>query len=193
MSVALRPDVAGLFLETARRLGDKTALVRRGEATSFAELARDVEQLASGLRRAGLQPGERVALLVPPSRDLYSATFALFHAGLVPVLIDPGIGFRNMGRCLAESEPVAFIGSPKAHLARLLGRWAPTSRLNIVADGAVPGMSRLSDYHSDEPLTGGVEDSAAAAILFTSGSTGAPKGAIYTHGGLSGPAGFTSR
>lgn len=183
MSVTTRADVGSLFLETARRLGDKPALIRRGEATSFAELARDVEQLASGLRRAGLQPGERVALLVPPSRDLYACTFALFRAGLVPVLIDPGIGFKNMGRCLAEAEPVAFIGSPKAHLARLLGRWAPTSRLNIVADGFLPATARLSDFKSDEAFTGGVESlDATAAILFTSGSTGAPKGAIYTHG-----------
>ena len=183
MSTTLQTDVASLFLDVARRLGDKPALIRRGETTSFAELARDVERLASGLLRAGLHPGDRIALLVPPSRDLYACTFALFRAGLVPVLIDPGIGFRNMGRCLAEAEPVAFIGSPKAHLARILGRWAPTSRLNIVADGSVPGMSRLRDDHADEPFTGGVEDlEATAAVLFTSGSTGAPKGAVYTHG-----------
>lgn len=183
MTTATRAGVARLFLETARRLGDKPALIRRGEATSFAELARDVERLSSGLLRAGLQPGERVALLVPPSRDLYSSTFALFHAGLIPVLIDPGIGFRNMGRCLAEAEPAAFIGSPKAHLARILGRWAPTSRLNITADGFFPGTARLRDYHSDRPFTGGSEDmEGTAAILFTSGSTGAPKGAVYTHG-----------
>lgn len=178
-----RTGVASLFLETARRLGDKPALIRRGERTSFRELARDVERLSSGLRGAGIQPGDRVALLVPPSRDLYACTFACFRAGLVPVLIDPGIGFKNMGRCLAEAAPAAFIGSPKAHLARLLGGWAPTSRLNIVADGALPGLAPLSDFSSDEPFAGAGEDAgAAAAILFTSGSTGAPKGAVYTHG-----------
>ncbi|OGS39890.1 MAG: peptide synthase, partial [Elusimicrobia bacterium RIFOXYD12_FULL_66_9] len=183
MTTATRVDVASLFLETARRLGDIPALIRRGEITPFTELARDVERLSSGLLRAGLNPGERVALLVPPSRDLYAATFAMFRAGLVPVLIDPGIGFKNMGRCLAESEPAAFIGSPKAHLARILGGWAPTSRLNIVADGFVPGIPRLRDFQSSTPLDAAPKDmEEPAAVLFTSGSTGAPKGALYTHG-----------
>lgn len=186
MTVAARADVASRFLEVAARRGAAPALIRGGETTTFAQLAADVERLAAGLRRAGLRPGERAALLVPPGRDFVAVTFALFRAGAVPVLVDPGIGFANMGRCLAEAEPAAFLGSPKAHLARFLGRWAPSARISVVADGKIPGLWNTRElggvgaragFDAPEP-----DMDAPAAVLFTSGSTGAPKGVVYAHG-----------
>src|SRR5215211_1482502 len=94
---------------------------------TFAELNADSDAIANGLSRIGVVRGMRTALMVPPSPDFFALTFALFKLGAIPVLIDPGMGIKNLSKCLAEAEPEAFIGVAKAHLARRLLRWAKRS------------------------------------------------------------------
>lgn len=176
--------VAERFLEAATRLAERPALIRGPESVSFAGLAEDVRRLTGGLLAAGLTPGDRAVLMAPPSRDLYALVFACFRAGVVPVLVDPGLGLKAVGACLAETEPAAFIGTPKAHLGRRLGGWAKTARVSIVADGRLPGLpscrelARTGADRRDIPC----RPEALAAVLFTSGSTGPAKGVQYTHG-----------
>src|SRR5207249_948280 len=69
------------------------------------------------------------------SLEFFALTFALFKVGAVPVLVDPGMGVRNLGRCLAEAEPEAFIGIPRAHAARLVLGWARRSLQTLVIVG----------------------------------------------------------
>jgi acyl-CoA synthetase (AMP-forming)/AMP-acid ligase II len=160
---------------------------REGRSLTFRDLDRDSDRLAAGLGSIGIVRGTKTALLVPPSPELFALTFALFKAGAVPVFIDPGIGARNMKGCLSEAEPEAFIGIPKAHLARRLLGWGKETLkiLVVVGGGRIWGGIPLDELRRSAQSTFTASETRRneiAAILFTSGSTGPPKGAIYTHG-----------
>lgn len=176
----------GLLAERARAHPDRAALQLPAgtgfRATSYARLDARVDAAAAGLRAAGLQPGMRTALLVPPTPDFFVLAFALLRLRAVPVLVDPGIGRDKVKGCLAEAEPQAFLGSPKAHLARVLLGWAPSARV-LVTTGLVPvpGGRTLRRVEDDGrwrlPFTPPERPAGSpAAVLFTSGSTGPPKG-----------------
>lgn len=183
-------NISRPLTEMARLQPDTPAIIFPQEKRSltFQELDQESDRIADGLGRIGIGRGTRVALLVPPSPELFALTFALFKAGSVPVFIDPGIGARNMKGCLAEAEPEAFIGIPKAHVARRLLGWGRTSiRITVVVGGGsfwggIP-LDELRRSAQTAPFVAAeTRRDDVAAILFTSGSTGPPKGAIYSHG-----------
>ncbi len=178
-----QPSTAAIFCPEGR---DEHGTIRYAHHT-FKQLNQQSDAIAHGLTALGLQRGTRTALCVPPSIEFFAVTFALFKIGAVPVLIDPGIGIKNFGRCLAQAEPLAFIGTPLAHLARRLFGWAKkTIRLSITTKnfGGIPlhKIASRSNFHNSEFI---IHNSSDAAILFTSGSTGPAKGVLYTHANFS--------
>ena len=179
----------GLLAQQARDAPDRPALhLPRGpvgpgfRTTTYAALDRRVDAAAAGLSAVGLRPGTRTALLVPPTEDFFVLAFALLRMRAVPVLVDPGIGRDKVRGCLGQAEPAAFVGVPKAHLARRVLRWAPTARVLVATGPFAPwggttlraveerGRQALPFVPPERPA------GSPAAILFTSGSTGPPKG-----------------
>ncbi|WP_406701225.1 fatty acid CoA ligase family protein [Singulisphaera sp. Ch08] len=154
---------------------------------TFQQLDRESDAVARHvLERGGITRGVRTVLMVKPSLEFFALTFALFKTGAIPVLIDPGMGIKNIGQCLAEAEPEAFIGIPLANLARRLLGWGKATLRTVL-----PVAPPCKDWYArgnkpwlvtDEPYPiAPTRADEVAAILFTSGSTGVPKGAVYTH------------
>jgi acyl-CoA synthetase (AMP-forming)/AMP-acid ligase II len=184
----LQPETPAIYIPCGHDGQNKTSYTQY----TFAELDQESSRMASALESIGINRGVRTVLMVPPGFEFFSLTFALFKIGAVPVLVDPGMGVKNLKTCLAEAQPEAFIGIPKAHLARVLLGWGkPTVKTMLtVGRRLFWGGSTLEKILVKVPkdqqyVTAETSDDETAAILFTSGSTGVPKGAIYSHGNFS--------
>ena len=180
---ALQPYKRAVVCPAGR---DKNNCVAYNHLT-FQQLDQESDRLAHGFEKAGIKRDTRTILMVKPSLDFFTIIFALFKTGAVPVVVDPGMGIRRMVGCLKEGRPEAFIGIPPAHVLRTLypkffdtvKTWVTVGR-RWFWGGFTLDQIRRRPWKPYPTAKTGRDD--MAAILFTTGSTGPAKGAVYTHG-----------
>ncbi|WP_306548647.1 fatty acid CoA ligase family protein [Desulfobulbus sp.] len=187
-------NIATSLRHSAEALGETVALTalqgRQWRQWTFAELRRNSDGFAAALHGEGVRQGDRVMLMVRPSMEFFCLTFALFQLGAVVILIDPGMGYRNLLRCIGSVRPDILIGIPKAILfSRLFRPPFATVRRRIRVGGwpwgGGKGLAPSCEHsreHRDNLPAYQARETDLAAIIFTTGSTGPPKGVEYTHG-----------
>lgn len=188
-------NIADRLKSRAEEFPQKIALIRpklflgikTQKTLTFEQLYQRVLCYEEGFKRIGITNGMRVLVFVKPGLRLAPVTFALFKMGAVPVFIDPGMGKKNLLSCIEKAHPEALIGEPIVHVIKKSAPKAFSSiKILIKTKGILPlGISSLKEFESLSPSqklsSHQVHPDDLAAILFTSGGTGIPKGVPYTH------------
>ncbi len=182
-------NIAESFVGIAEQFGDRTGIIeaKSGKAVTFAELNSRSDGYCTYFVAQGIVPGDVVILMVTPSIEFICLTLALFKLGAPIVLIDPGMGYKNLLRCIERVEPKVLIGIPKAlAFAKIFQKPFHTVKKYFCCGNSfgILGPDICTCVAATDNPTAvhqpGQDD--LAAIIFTTGSTGPPKGVRYEHG-----------
>ncbi|GAA0271547.1 Long-chain-fatty-acid--CoA ligase [Methylorubrum aminovorans] len=154
---------------------DSSAIVEGAETLTYGGFRARVAALAQRLRALGLAPGDRVAILLPKSIRECVAIFAVSAAGGVFVPVHPSLRPRQVHHIAADSGARVLLTDP-VHAAGLEGALDDLPDLRVLTEEVGEDGAAL---RPGEPAPDGL-----AAILYTSGSTGLPKGVMLSHANL---------
>ncbi len=169
----------------ARSTPDGVALIHHGESTTYARLEERVARLATALRSRGVEAGDRVAYLGPNHPAFVEALFATHRLGAVFVPLNFRLAEPEITYMLNDSDAAVLIYAPEnAAVVAQVTSWS-RCRIALRPDGTeAESYGDLVAAHAPTPVDEPVGSDAAALILYTSGTTGRPKGAVLTHANL---------
>jgi len=180
-------NLSTLLEKTAVRLPEHVGVSFEGKDTTFDELNRRSNRLANGLAAAGLHAGDRCVLMMQSSLEFIVCYYALAKLGVVVVPVNFLYKSHELSHIVKDSGARGFIGmAPYLDEARKVLAATPAIDVRIAAgpEGDADFVPLRSVDGSDSFDSYPADDDDTAAILYTSGTTGAPKGAMLTHSNL---------
>jgi acyl-CoA synthetase (AMP-forming)/AMP-acid ligase II len=164
-----------------------TALIDRSKRVTFSALRARTGRLAAGLRRLGIEPGDRVAILLGNRIEYVEAYLAIAAIGAIVVPLNTRLTPQEHVLLMRDAEPKALVTAIEGRETAIRASASVSSLRSVVTlDGAGSGdtaYESLIDAGSPSPVVD-ASPGDPAVILYTSGTTSGPKGAILTHGNL---------
>ncbi|WP_372698623.1 long-chain fatty acid--CoA ligase [Arthrobacter sp. JSM 101049] len=177
-------SVAAILAESAHRFADRPAVTLGGESVSYAQLWDQARAYAGALREAGVGPGSRVAVLIPNVTDFARTYYAVLALGGTVVPIHALLKRHEIEYILRDAEAGLLVcAAPLLEQGAAAAEAAGASVMTVLATEA-GGADRLEDLAGQaEPIDTyrPMQPGDIATILYTSGTTGKPKGALGSH------------
>ena len=173
------PSIPDTLRTTAARCPDREALVFGPARRTYRELYDEVERTAAALAARGVTPGDRVLLIAPNSDSFVVAAYAVLRTGAILVPGNPRNAPPEVAHLIRDSGAMAVLYAPE--LADVVTRGIAQSRATPQTV-TLPDLAAAADPATGHPPVSHVPaESDDALLLYTSGTTGAPKGALFDH------------